>query len=72
MSTMNELAFVVFVLHILAAAWSKTPAEVYGICKSTGALDSYIIPHYGVLHSMGANALIEDITGYVRERGGMV
>ena len=69
MSSSNELAFVVFVLHILASAWGKTPSEAYGICKKSGALDSYIFPHYDVLHSMGANALIEDITGYVRERG---
>ena len=46
-----------------------TPAEAYGICKRSGALDSYIIPCYDVLHTLGANALIEDITGYVRERG---
>ena len=69
MATKNELAFAVFVLHILAAAWGKTPSEAYSICKSSGALDSYIVPHYDVLHSMGTNALIEDITGFVRERG---
>lgn len=69
MSTRNELAFVVFMIHILAAAWSKSPAEAYSICKRSGALHDYLIPHYEVLHSLGANALIEDLTEYVRERG---
>ena len=69
MSASKELTFVVFMMHILAAAWSMSPAEAYALCKRSGALDKYLIPHYGVLHSMGTNALIEDITGYIRERG---
>ena len=64
----RELTFVVFMMHILAAAWSMSPSEVYALCKRSGALDKYLVPHYDVLHSMGANALIEDITGYIRER----
>lgn len=69
MTSTNELTFAVFVMHVLAAAWGMTPAEAYAICKRSGALDSYIIPCYDVLHTLGANALIEDLTGYVRERG---
>ena len=69
MSAGRELTFVVFMMHILAAAWSMSPSEAYALCKRSGALDKYLVPHYDVLHSMGANALIEDITGYIRERG---
>ena len=65
----KELTFVVFLMHILAAAWGVSPSEVYALCKRTGTLDNYLVPHYDVLHSLGANALIEDVTGYVRERG---
>ena len=68
MSAGRELTFVVFMMHILAAAWSMSPSEAYALCKRSGALDNYLVPHYDVLHSMGANALIEDITGYIRER----
>ena len=68
MSAGRELTFVVFMMHILAAAWSMSPSEAYALCKRSGALDKYLVPHYDVLHSMGANALIEDITGYIRER----
>ena len=69
MAVGKELTFVVFMMHILAAAWNVSPSEVYALCKRSGALDNYLIPHYDVLHSMGANALIDDITGYIRERG---
>ena len=69
MSTGKELAFVVFVMHILAAAWSMSPSEVYALCKRSDALDKYLVPHCDVLRSMETNALIEDITGYIRERG---
>ena len=65
----NELTFVVFMVHLLAAAWGMSPPEAYELCKQSGALDNYLVPHYDVLHSMGANALIEDLTGYIRERG---
>ena len=69
MSAGRELTFVVFMMHILAAAWSMSPSEAYALCKRSGAMDKYFVPHYDVLHSMGANALIEDITEYIRERG---
>lgn len=65
----KELTFSVFMVHILAAAWSMLPSEAYALCKRSGVLDNYLVPHYDVLHSMGTNALIEDVTGYIRERG---
>ena len=67
--TGKELTFSVFMVHILAAAWSMLPSEAYALCKRSGVLDNYLVPHYDVLHSMGTNALIEDVTGYIRERG---
>ena len=72
MADNKQLAFAVFVIHILAAAWDKSPSDAYAICMETGAMDNYIVPHYEVLHSLGTNAIIEDLTGYVRERGGQV
>ncbi len=65
----KRLAFSVFMMHILAAAWSMLPSEAYALCKRSGVLDNYLVPHYDVLHSMGVNALIEDVTGYIIERG---
>lgn len=65
----NELGFSIFILYSLADKWNKTPAVVYNILNSTGILDSYVIPGYDVLHTLGKEYLVEDITEYVREKG---
>lgn len=53
----------------LAENWKKTPAAVYEIPNSTGILDNYIIPSYDVLHTLGKEYLVEDITEFVKEKG---
>ena len=65
----NELVFLIFILYSLADKWNKTPAAVYNILNSTGILDNYVIPSYDVLHTLGKEYLVEDITEYVREKG---
>ncbi|MBQ9119136.1 MAG: DUF3791 domain-containing protein [Lachnospiraceae bacterium] len=68
----RELDFSVFMIHSLAEAWGKLPAEVYQILHSSRILDEYIIPCYDVLHTQGVNSLVEDITEFVKERGGEI
>lgn len=65
----KELTFVVFVLHALGQHWNMTTLEVYDILNSTGILDDYIIKCYDVLHTLGKEYLVEDITEFVREKG---
>lgn len=62
----KELTFVVFVLHALGQHWNMTTPEVYDILNSTGILDDYIIKCYDVLHTLGKEYLVEDITEFVR------
>lgn len=65
----KELTFVVFILHALGQHWNMTTPEVYDILNSTGILDDYIIKCYDVLHALGKEFLVEDITEFVREKG---
>lgn len=65
----KELTFVVFILYALGQHWNMTTPEVYDILNSTGILDDYIIKCYDVLHTLGKEYLIEDITEFVREKG---
>lgn len=65
----KELTFVVFILYVLGQHWNMTTPEVYDILNSTGILDDYIIKCYDVLHTLGKEYLVEDITEFVRERG---
>lgn len=65
----KELTFVVFILHALGQHWNMTTPEVYDILNLTGILDDYIIKCYDVLHTLGKEYLVEDITEFVREKG---
>lgn len=65
----KELTFVIFILHALGQHWNMTTPEVYDILNSTGILDDYIIKCYDVLHALGKEFLVEDITEFVREKG---
>lgn len=65
----KESASVIFLIHSLAEEWNMPCNEVYKILNSTGILDHYIIPYYDVLHTLGKECLVEDITDFVREKG---
>ena len=65
----DTLTFVVFMIHAIAEKWEKSPSEVYEILDSTGILDNYIIKCYDILHTLGKEYLVEDITDFVREEG---
>ena len=65
----KELTFVIFILHALGQHWNMTTPEVYEILNTTGLLDDYIIKCYDVLHTLGKEYLVEDITEFVREKG---
>lgn len=65
----KELTFTIFLIHQLADAWDRTPAEVYSILKAGNVIEGYIVPCYDVLHTLGGQYLVEDITGLVAERG---
>lgn len=65
----KELTFVIFILYALGQHWNMTTPEVYEILNTTGILDDYIIKCYDVLHALGKEFLVEDITEFVREKG---
>ena len=69
MSKMSELAFAVFVINALSEAWGIATPKVYSLLKKSGALDNYIVPYYDVLHTCGREYLIDDLTGYLTDRG---
>ncbi len=72
MSEKNVITFSIFILYSLAEKWNTTPSSVYKILNDTGILDSYIIPCYDTLHTLGKEYLVEDITDFVREKGVIV
>ena len=61
-----------FLLYRLAKTWKKPVAYVYATLTKAHAIDEYIIPFYDVLHTLGEDYLVEDVTEYVRKRGVVV
>ena len=65
----SQLTFVLFMLYSLAEEWKKTPSQVYQILNKSGILDDYIIKCYDMLHTLGKQYLVEDVTDFAREKG---
>ena len=65
----KTLEFTVFLIHALADDWNRPYRRVYQVLNETGILDDYILPFYDVLHTQGKKYLVEDITGFVRDKG---
>ena len=65
----KTLEFAVFLIHALADDWNRPYRRVYQVLNETGILDDYILPFYDVLNTQGKQYLIEDITGFVRDKG---
>lgn len=64
----EHLSFTIFLIYSLAENWNKSPVQVYRVLSTTGILDEYIIPCYDVLHTLGKEYLVEDITDFVKEK----
>ena len=67
--TKKELEFTVFIINKLSDYLKKPVSEIYEILTKTDILDSYIIECYDVLHTLGSEYLMEDITEMLKNRG---
>lgn len=65
----KELDFTVFIINKLSDYLKRPVYEIYKILKETNVLDNYIIECYEVLHTLGSEYLMEDITEVLKKRG---
>ena len=68
---MNKEAaeFVIYMINAVADKYNKSTSEVYCILEKVDCINNYLIPYYDVLHTMGVEALIDDISEYAQIRG---
>ena len=64
----SQLIFAVFVLNKYALATKQPVREVYERFEQLHIMDDYILKHYEVLHTLGENYLIEDLTELVAQK----
>ena len=65
----DSMAFVVYMIPRCADQWDISPAAVYRKLKASGCIDTYLVPHYGVLHTQSSAYVLEDIEQYLKNRG---
>ena len=65
----KELEFSVFIINKLSDYLKKPVSDIYKILKESNILEDYIIECYDVLHTLGSEYLMEDITEIIKERG---
>lgn len=65
----NELEFCIFLINSLAERMGLLTPDVYKMLSDSRILDEYVIPCYDVLHTLGEEYLLHDITDMMQERG---
>ena len=65
----DSLAFVVYMIHRCANQWGLSPAKVYRMLDESGCIQTYLVPHYDVLHTQSSGYVLEDIQQYLQKRG---
>ncbi len=65
----NTLEFVTYCISKLADQLNLSQREVYRKLKLSGILNDYMIPSYDVLHTFGSKYLMDDLIGFMQEKG---
>lgn len=63
----EELSFVLFCLDGLAKKLNLPTPEIYQKSKESGLLQDYIIEKYDILHTLGKEYLLDDLSGLMKE-----
>ena len=67
----NNIDFITYCIGNLSRRLNLSAVEVYRRLKQSGILKGYIVPSYDVLHTLSKEYLMEDLTEYMREKGGL-
>ncbi len=65
----KTLKFVTWLISKLSDYLKMPQTEVYRRLYRSGILYNYIVPSYDVLHTFGAQYLMDDIADFMREEG---
>lgn len=65
----ETLNFTTFCVDNLADALKMSAGKVYGLLRTSGILNSYLIPGYDVLHTFSKEYIVEDLIQCMKEKG---
>lgn len=61
--------FAVYVINAVAKMRNLATHTVYTVLDKSGCLENYLVECYDVLHTMGTEAIANDVIKYVERRG---
>ena len=65
----KTLVFVTYCIAKLSSVLHLSQQEIYRRLNTSGILYGYIVASYDVLHTFSSRYLMEDLTGYMKEKG---
>lgn len=65
----ESFSFVIYMIHACANKWNMMPSEVYRKMQSVGCINSYLVPHFDILHTQGTGYIVDDVKEYLEARG---
>lgn len=65
----KKILFAVWLINEVARSWGVGTASVYNILQRDNVVNRYVLKCYDVLHTMGSEALVNDLTEIAQERG---
>lgn len=65
----NILEFVTYCISKLAYQLGLRQSDIYDRLNRSGILYDYLVPSYDVLHTFSSRYLMEDLIGYMKEKG---
>lgn len=63
------LEFVTYCISKLAYQLGLRQSDIYDRLNRSGILYDYLVPSYDVLHTFSSRYLMEDLIGYMKEKG---
>lgn len=67
--TETTAEFVVYIINAIANKKDLYPSYVYKKLQETDCIQNYLVSFYDVLHTMGTEAIINDVEKYLNQRG---
>ena len=65
----DQLAFATYCIGNLSQRLGLSQPAVYAMLAESGILDDYILASYDVLHTFGKDYIMDDLIGYMQEKG---
>ena len=65
----RQVEFATYCIGALSQRLDIPQPDVYRMLSDSGILDGYIVASYDVLHTFSREYLMDDLVGYMREKG---